>query len=239
MVRQMREESVRVGLRYDVDHPNSDPSKGQILQDVPWHTITVQSVARPENKPFEGLSLTELAAHLGKHVADAFLDLALSEDLETMFRYLEARDDADRARIKTMLESPYVLVGISDAGGHFDREDGAEYSTLFLKEWVVDRKLFSLEEAVRKITFMPASVLGLSDRGRLAPGYAADLVIFDLARLGIPKKELVADLPGGGYRYQARPQGVVATIVNGQTLIENGQPTGALPGKVLRSGAAG
>jgi N-acyl-D-aspartate/D-glutamate deacylase len=239
MIRGMRDPSVRAGLRHDVDHPNKDPNKGQILQDVPWHTIFVQKVARPENAPLEGLSLTELAARQGKHVADAFLDLALSENLETMFRYLEARDDTDRARIRTMLESPYVLVGISDAGGHFDREDGAEYSTLFLKEWVIDRGVFSFEEAIRKITFMPAAVVGLRDRGRLAPGYAADIILFDPRRLGVPRKELVADLPGGGYRYQARPEGIIATIVNGQILVEDGKPTGALPGRVLRSATAG
>jgi N-acyl-D-aspartate/D-glutamate deacylase len=233
-IQQLRDESIRVGLRHEVDHGNTDASKGQLLQPVPWHTVFVDRVRDPEHKRYEGKSLVELARAQGKHVADAFADLALAEDLETRFRYRQVWDAEQEERIGELLANPYTLVGTSDGGAHLDRDDGAEYSTYFIRHWVFEKRLFSLEEAVRRLTFIPASVVGLLDRGLLRPGYAADVAIFDPENLRLTGKDLVADLPGGGLRFVTTSSGVRMTIVNGEVLIEDGRPTGARPGRYLR-----
>ena len=130
--------------------------------------------------------------------------------------------------------NPYIIVGTSDGGAHLDRDDGAEYSTYFLRHWALEKGLFSLEEAIRRLTSVPAAVVGILDRGLLRPGYAADLMIFDPDNLRLTGKELIADLPGGGLRFSATSSGVHMTIVNGEVLIEDGRPTGARPGRYLR-----
>lgn len=233
-VAQLQDETVREGLRYEVEHGNTDPSKGLILPPIPWHTIYVMNVQRAENQPYLGKSLTQLAEIQGKHIADAFADLALSENLDTQFRYLQEWSVADEAKVRGNLANPYALVGTSDGGAHLDRDDGAEYSTFFLRYWVHDRQAFTLEDAIRRLTFVPASVVGLVDRGLLRPGYAADLMIIDPDNIRLTGKALIEDLPGGGSRFSAGCTGVHATLVNGEVLIEDGRHTGALPGRVLR-----
>ena len=94
----------------------------------------------------------------------------------------------------------------------------------------------SLEDGIRRITHLPAMVTGIAGRGLLARGYHADVVLFDPARLALGKKELVRDMPGGEERWQVRPEGVVRVIVNGETIVEDGELTGARPGRVLRVG---
>ena len=117
-----------------------------------------------------------------------------------------------------------------------DRFDGSEWSTYYLRSWVLDRKLVSLEDGVRRITHLPAMVTGLKARGLLARGYHADILVFDPARLALGRKELVRDMPGGEERWQVRPEGVVSVIVNGDPILEDGKLTGARPGRVLRVG---
>ena len=183
----------------------------------------------------EGKSVVQLAKEAGKHIADLMIDLALEEDLDTFFRYYKGRSEAEEEKMRRDLRSPYAILGISDAGAHLDRDDGAYYATHFLQEYVRDLSLFSLEEAVRMLTFVPAAVWNIYDRGILRPGYAADVAIWDADKIKLGSKDMSDDIPGGDYRFSAVPDGVNYTIVNGQVLIKDKKHQGPFPGKVVRS----
>ena len=128
-----------------------------------------------------------------------------------------------------------MIVGTSDGGAHLARDDGADWSSYFLRSWVLDRQVWTLEEGIRQITQVPAALLGFPDRGVLAPGRPADLMIFDPDTVGPWKKEFVHDLPGGVGRFKAWGHGVHATVVNGVPIVVDGELTGRLPGRVVRS----
>src|SRR5215510_15211438 len=131
------------------------------------------------------------------------------------------------------------MIGLSDVGAHVDMICDAGYPTYLLGTWVRDKQVMSLERAVQRLTAEPAAFFGIRDRGRLVPGMAADVVLFDSDTVGSGKRpEMRHDLPGGGRRLMMPARGVEYTIVNGAVLYEHGKPTGALPGQVLRSGAA-
>src|SRR5262249_53130932 len=127
-----------------------------------------------------------------------------------------------------------MLIGVSDGGAHLARDDGADWSSYFLRSWVLDRKVWTLEEGIRQITQMPAALTGMRDCGILAPGSPADLFVFDSDTLRPWRKEFVHDLPGGVGRFKAWGQGVNATVVNGDPIVLDGELTGALPGEVVR-----
>jgi N-acyl-D-amino-acid deacylase len=194
------------------------------------------NIAKPsleKNQRLAGMSIADLAREQGKNVLDAFLDLVLEEDLETGFEINQTGGDPEAMSI--LLRSPYTLIGLSDSGAHVIFDTGYGYATHFLGYWVRKMQVMPLEEAVRKLTFMQASVLGLHDRGLLRPGMAADIVVFDPDTVAPEDAVETTDLPAGTTRLQQMVRGVLCTIVNGQVLIQNNQPTGALPGRVLRS----
>ena len=197
-----------------------------------WDLVRILKVARPEHQAYEGLSVAALAERQGKDVLDAFLDLALAEDLETLFQHPLTNGDPDA--VGEILRSPYTVVGQSDAGAHVAIDAGFGYCTLLLGHWVRERGALTLEEAVRKLTFMVASIFELPGRGLVRPGYAADLVVFDPATVGPCEPELVADQPAGEVRLLQRATGIHYTVVNGTVLLEDGEHTGAYPGRLLR-----
>lgn len=199
-----------------------------------WDLLWIQKT-RPQNQRYEGLSVVAAAKSAGKSIIDFFLDLSLEEDLETEFyRY---STQGDPVAVAEILRSPYVLIGQSDGGAHMAFDAAFGFSTAFLGEWVRDAKLMSLEEGVRKLTFDVARIFGLGDRGLLAPGYAADLAVFDPATVAALEPEWAHDLPGGEPRLIQRAQGVLFTIVNGEVVVESDATTGARPGVVVRPGA--
>ena len=125
------------------------------------------------------------------------------------------------------------MAGSSDGGAHVLSFCGADFTTRLITEWVPD--VLSLEEAIARLTSVPADAYGIADRGRLAPGCAADLNLIDPERLGTPDApRYVRDFPAGAGRYVVDASGYVATIVNGEVLLENGTWTGATPGTILR-----
>ena len=126
-----------------------------------------------------------------------------------------------------------MLIGTSDGGAHLARDDGADWSSYFLRSWVLDRAVWSLEDGIRQITQVPAALLGFHDRGTITVGGWADLMIFDPATIGPLRKEFVHDLPGGVGRFKAWGQGVRATIVNGRVIVSNGELTDNLPGQMV------
>jgi N-acyl-D-aspartate/D-glutamate deacylase len=129
-----------------------------------------------------------------------------------------------------------VVLGGSDAGAHLDVMCHANYTTVVLGDLVRTRGLFSLEDAVRRLTDVPARLLGLRDRGRVVEGAHADLVVFDPDRIGSQPAEERHDLPGGSARLYAEAVGIEQVVVGGRTIVEQGVLTGSLPGTLLRSG---
>jgi N-acyl-D-aspartate/D-glutamate deacylase len=126
------------------------------------------------------------------------------------------------------------MAGSSDGGAHLLSFTGADYTTRLLSEWVPDT--LTLEQAISKLTLVPAVVHGLHDRGLLREGAAADVVVFDPTRLKCTGTTLVRDFPAGAARYVVGAEGYVATVVNGLLVFEHGRYTGALSGRVLRGG---
>jgi len=199
-----------------------------------WNCIAIKKAARAENKNLEGKSIDELAQSQSKQPIDAFLDLALGEDLETTFE--DSTTQGDIQAVKEIFNNPHVLLGQSDAGAHVaNATPGFGYSTIMLAHWVREHQIMSLEDAVKKLTFLPASLFGIHDRGLLRRGMAADVVVFDPEKIDLAEPEKVADLPEGAPRYIQRAKGIPYTIVNGSVLMKNGSHTGVYPGRVLRS----
>jgi len=129
-----------------------------------------------------------------------------------------------------------VVLGLGDGGAHYGMICDASYPTFVLAHWARDRASgrLSVAEAVRLMTSVPAKVAGLADRGRIAPGYKADLNIIDHARLTLHKPVITHDLPAGGRRLDQTADGYVATIVSGEVIASNGVPTSARPGRLIR-----
>jgi N-acyl-D-aspartate/D-glutamate deacylase len=202
-----------------------------------WNTVAVNKVSRPEHREYEGKSIDEIARLQGKALLDALLDLALAEGLETIFE--ESNTQGDEAAVREIFQSPYVMLGQSDAGAHVaSGNPGFGFGTLLLSYWVRERGIMALEDAIRKLTFMPAYIFGIQDRGMLRPGMAADMFVFDPATIDLEKPRKVSDLPEGAARFVQGARGIHYNIVNGSVLMEQGAHTGAYPGKVLRSEAA-
>lgn len=218
----------REELRRDIAQAPWDPSSPNR-----WELVTVVKPKLAKNGRLQGMSVAQLAKLWGKDELDALLDLAMEEDLETLFQRNFTNGD-DQA-VGTILRSPYVVIGTSDAGAHVAFDAAFGYCTTLLGLWVRERRLMSLEAAVHKLTFMVASLFGLHDRGLIRPGWAADLVLFDPETVHAEEPEYAWDYPGGAQRMIQRARGVKYTIVNGQVIIEDGEYTGALPGRVLRN----
>lgn len=199
-----------------------------------WDLIVVKQATREKNKTLEGKSIAELARGQNKSPIDAMLDLALAEDLETTFE--DSTTQGDEQAVKEIFANPNVLLGQSDAGAHVaSGNPGFGYATIMLAYWVRERKLMTLEDAIKKLTFLPASIFGIHDRGLLRRGRAADLMVFDPARINLAAPAKVTDLPEGAPRFTQGAQGIHYTIVNGKVLMDHGAHTGAYPGQVLRS----
>jgi N-acyl-D-aspartate/D-glutamate deacylase len=199
-----------------------------------WHAVFVNKISRPEHNDFQGKSVEHLARMQSKPAIDALFDLALAEDLDTVFE--DSTAQGDEKAVAEIFQSPYVMLGQSDAGAHVaSGNPGFGFGTILLGYWVRQRKIMLLEEAIRKLTFMPASIFGIHDRGLLRPGMAADIFVFDPESIELEKPQQVNDLPEGAPRFIQHARGIHYSIVNGSILMKNGAHTGAYPGKVLRS----
>jgi N-acyl-D-aspartate/D-glutamate deacylase len=232
---RMRDPQLRAQFRWGIDHPNTDSTKGSTL---PMPAMTAVFVDRCTSDPgAQGKSLAQLAKERGVHAADIMCELAAADDLTTQFvwnsetaAWLEANAESQ--------ENPHMVIGTGDGGAHADRDDGAEWSTYYIRSWLLDRKRFPLEEGIRRITHVPAMITGMKGRGLLARGYHADIMMFDPARISLTKKALVRDMPGGEERWQVRADGIVRVLVNGESIVDDGTLTDARPGRVLRIGNA-
>ena len=199
-----------------------------------WERITVHEVHSPGLKHLEGRTVAEIAAERGVDGVDALLDITLADDLRNEFTMQSFNTRVER--MTEILQNKDMLLGLGDGGAHLDMLCDSGYPTYVLGTWVRERKALSLEEAVRRMTSDPADFFGIRDRGRLQPGLAADLAIFDPATVGSAgRPERRYDLPGGAKRMVMRSKGIEYTVVNGAVTWERGALTGASAGQVLRS----
>jgi len=220
-----RDPAFRAAFREDLKRPASFGN---------WERITVHEVRSPELKHLEGRTVADIATERGVDGVDAFLDVTLADDLENEFTLQSFNTRVDR--MTEILRNRDMLLGLGDGGAHLDMLCDSGYPTYVLGTWVRERGALTLEEAVRRMTSDPADFFGIRDRGRLAPGMAADVAIFDartVASGGRPER--LYDLPGGAKRMVMRSRGIEYTIVNGAVTWERGALTGASQGQVLRS----
>jgi N-acyl-D-amino-acid deacylase len=180
-------------------------------------------------------TVAQLAAERSRHPVEVMLDLILQNDNQV---FVQPLVNEDPAHVLGMLKHPHTLATFSDSGAHVCQEMGSSLQTHMLSYWVRAKQAFTLEEAVRKLTFDNASAWELRDRGLLRTGYYADVVVFDEARVKPAMPTVEHDLPGGARRLVQRAEGIAATIVNGQVTLEDGLPTGNLPGQLLRGPGA-
>ena len=173
-----------------------------------------------------------MADAAGEHWSETFLRLTLESHGLGLFTWRMFSGNINSVR--EFLRHDRVIPGLSDAGAHVSQVMDCGVSSFILSHWVRDEGLFSLAEGVRRLTSGPARVIGLKDRGVLAPGMRADINVFDLAAVGERQPELVRDFPGGAPRYIQRSTGYHATFVNGDLAFQNGEHAGARSGRVLR-----
>lgn len=199
-----------------------------------WDRVLVVEAARPEHRALENKSLAQIGAEQGRDPLDALLDLALAENLETVFAALLL--NADEEAVSRLVTHPHSLVSLSDAGAHLTFFNDAGFGLHLLGHWVRERRALPLEQAVRKLTGEPAIWFGIPDRGRLAPGFAADLMLFDPATVGRGPKERRFDLPADAARLMTPPVGLHGVWVNGVRVLDERGPIDSPPraGRLLR-----
>ncbi len=224
-----RDASFRAGFRKEMEAPKVFGGK--------WERCVVHEVGNPAMKSLIGKSVAQIAKERGKDGLDTFLDLAIEDDLQLLYTY--ELFNAKEENIPELILEPRVMIGLSDGGAHCDMLCDVGYCTYLLGTWVRDKGVLTLEHAIKRITSEPAAFFGITQRGMIKKGLAADFAIFDFNTVGSKKRgDMVNDLPGGGKRLIMPAQGVQYTVVNGSVLYDGGKHTGAMPGQVLRSGQA-
>ncbi len=207
------------------------------IRKIPWERVRVAGTGRADlGAKYIGQTIGTISRALGKEPLDTFLDLTLEDDLETLYQFESA--NLDRDVVRSLLQEPRFMLGISDAGAHVDQVCDLRYPTVLLGDWVREEQALSLEHAIWKLTAHPASVFGIARRGLLKPGYHADICLFDPKTIGSDPPVFADDLPAGGRRLIARARGIVATFIHGVQIMRDGNMTGELPGRVIRSNEA-
>ncbi|MCA9510614.1 MAG: amidohydrolase family protein, partial [Myxococcales bacterium] len=203
-----------------------------------WGDYRIGTTFAEANAGLEGRRIADVARERGASAFDALLDVVVADGLRTvLWPSQPGEDDASWALRARTWEHPYVMLGGSDAGAHLDRMCGSSYPTAFLRDVLRGRRLVPLERAVAMMSGEPAELFGLRDRGLVREGFVADLVLFDPERVDAAEPAFHDDLPGASRRLTADAIGVRGVWVGGVRTLEDGSPTGALPGRVLRPGA--
>ncbi|MEI7618489.1 MAG: amidohydrolase family protein [Actinomycetota bacterium] len=232
-VARLRDADTRVRLL----ELSQSPAAGVFRRLADWSEYVIGDTYSPANEGLKGRTVKDIAAERGCSNFGTLLDIVCADDCRTVLWPTPQDDDAESWRMRAELwNDPRAMIGGSDAGAHLDRMCGAPYPTRFLADCIRGRQLISIERAVQLMTSAPAELFGLRDRGVLREGALADIFIFDPATVDSDQAALVVDLPGDSARLTAGSQGVARVFVNGVSIIENGQPTGATPGTVLHSG---
>ncbi len=202
-----------------------------------WDRYVLGDTYSDANAGLTGRVVGDIAAERGQDAFDTLVEIVANDDFRTVLWPMPTdNDDASWRLRQEVWDDPRVMLGGSDAGAHLDRMCGSSYTTRLLADCLRGRKLTSVERAIQMLTQAPAELFGLVDRGTIAVGNHADLVVFDPETIGAENARLVEDLPGGTARLTAGSEGVVRVYVAGVTTVEDGKATGATPGTILRSG---
>src|SRR5262245_19431398 len=177
-------------------------------------------------------TVAEVARERGQHPAETMIDLALAKDLDLFFLQPIANENQDWAL--ELMRHQRTVTTFSGSGAHVSQLMDSSLQTHLFSHWVRAKQAFTLEEAVRMVSFVPATLWGFADRGLIRPGMAADFVVFDPNTIAAEMPEVVDDLPARARRLIQRTRGIAATVVNGEILLREGKHTGALPGRLLR-----
>jgi len=219
---ELRRKLIAVSGERDGRRPLGTEAK---LPDYDW-LLVFDTVEGPHR------TVAEVARERGQHPAETMIDLALEKDLDLFFLQPVANEDQDIAL--EIMRHPRSVTTFSDSGAHVSQLMDSSLQTHLLYHWVRTKRAFTLEQAVRMLTLVPATLWGFHDRGLLREGMAADIVVFDPETIAAEMPEVVDDLPAGARRLVQRTRGVAATVVNGEILLRDGKHTGALPGQLLR-----
>lgn len=217
----------------------ADPAFRETLRtDVPLtmpleDMVLLRAIAE-ENKKYENLTMTEIGGMQGKHFVDAMLDIALADDLQSVF--YGSPLGGDLTALREIVEYPWSIFGVSDGGAHTKFFCGGKYPTETLIRFVREYQWIDLEDAHWRLSALTAMAAGFHDRGILKEGAPADIVVYDFDNLTIHPQEIVTDLPGGDWRRVQRAGGYRYVVVNGGVTIEDDKETGVHTGALLRHG---
>ena len=227
LIERMRGRALRDALRADLAVPVRRLFAGDFRMVNVLHTV------KDANRHLEDRTIADIAAERGVDPVDCMFDLAIEEDLGTLFSVVALNHD--EAAVARLLAHPHSLLSLSDAGAHLSFLDDSGFGLHLMGHWVRDRGAMTLPEAVRRLTSAQAEFFGIRNRGTLKEGWAADLLLFDPATVGRGARARANDLPAGATRVVTRPRGVHGVWVNGRR-VANAQGTthDVLPGTLLR-----
>ena len=231
LIAKLAEPAFREAVRLEIARPATFR-----LFNGEWDKVQVIEVARPDNAWMEQRTIADLAAQRGQDPLDVMLDLAIEEELATVFSAVLL--NSDEVAVTRILQHPASLISLSDAGAHLTFFNDAGFGLHLLGHWSRELGAIALPDAIRRLTRDSAAALGLRDRGRIAIGLPADMLLFDPAQVGRGPKHRVHDLPGGGARLDTPALGVHGVWVNGSRVVgpQGIEPDAPRPGRLLRGG---
>jgi N-acyl-D-amino-acid deacylase len=225
----IRDADFRVKL---VDELKNHPQAAQLTQSARnWYPMGIE--ARPNYTGARDQSVVALAEQAGEHPAEVWLRLTLETDGKMLFHMRGFNVNLES--LAEMISTDWALPGLGDAGAHVSQMIDSGWATFVLSHWHRDAGLYSIEQAVKRISAQPAQFLGLNDRGTLAVGKRADINVIDISRLAECQPQIVNDFPGGAPRFIQRAVGYQATLCNGKVILRDDEHTGTRAGEVLRS----
>ena len=224
---RLRDPGLRPRLIEAARELDEQPAIGAEPRPADYEWIFVMDTVEGPHRP-----VADVARERRSDPVEAMIDLALEKDLELFFLQPIANEDQDHAL--ELMKHPRTVVTFSDSGAHVSQIMDASLQTHLLSHWVRAKQALTLEQAVRMLSFEPATHWGFSDRGLIREGFAADLIVFDPDTVAPEMPEVVHDLPAGARRLVQRARGISTTVVNGEILLRDGKHTGALPGQLLR-----
>ena len=223
-------------VRRELEAKAASPEAGAMGFFANWAGHRVDEAFTSETRKFEGRTIGEIAEETGRSPFDTMMDIVVADDLRTSFKPDMPGDDEESWRMRAEVwQDERTVIGASDAGAHLDMIDTFAVSTMLLGPAIRERKLMTLEEGVHQLTQVPAELYGIEERGVLAEGAHGDVVVFDEATVGAGPVHTRYDLPADAGRLYAEAEGIEKVIVAGEIVIEDGNLTGATPGRVMRS----